>query len=449
MHSRPFFLSIFDVPNYRFRTRMESVVKHIPIADARWIGNRLGQLSTAQIGDCFRAGGFSAPDVEAYTSAVMLRITALQELDPQPRDQAATATEAKRCLESTCRYVPVRETLTAIGIGTTYARAIVGGFEQGAGIGGGVELTSDRAIRGLELRATALTSTHRDRRFDLEALFQNVGGSRNHADVWFSYLQRTTDFFGVGPQTPADLKTEFDMAQRSYQGSLYRDLADHFQGGVYAQVMNSRSSSAENAPGFLSNTQILSYGGFLSYDTRDNSAGLTRGIDVYGRVAAADGLGHRNGSVDYGWIEKEFDVRGYVPLGSPRTSLVLRSRGQFKTPKGGGGQIPFYDLSWLGGRKFLRGYDSYRFRGNNVLLLSTELQQTVHSMTSVRGVDVFASADAGQVWGDDNQDFGSRIWYSGLGGGLQYRHSRQLAVRVEIGRSHESARIYWSLSRGF
>jgi hypothetical protein len=490
MHSRPFFLSFFNLPNYRFRMRMESVVKHIPIADARWIGNRLGQLSTEQISDCFRAGGFSPVDVEAYTQVVRQRIAALKKLDPQPRDPAvdshadvrvpaATGQDAKRCLESTCRQVPRRETLTAIDLGITYARAIVGGFEQGAGIGGGVQLTSADAIPAVELRAAALTSIRRYRRFDLEAFLPNIGGSRNHADVWFSYLQRETNFFGIGPRTAADLKTRFALGQRSYQGSLYRDLADHFQGGVYLQVMDSRSSRGKDTtgtpidesfsstpdplparwiPGFLSNTQILSYGGFLAYDTRDNSIGLTRGVNIYGRFASADGLGHHD-ALDYGWIEGEFDVRGYAPLGSPRTSLLLRSRGQFKTPKGGGRQIPFYDLSWLGGRTFLRGHDSYRFRGNNVLLLSTELQQTVYSITGFRGVDVFASADAGQVWGDarsstdpvilDNQDFSPRNWHSGLGGGLQYRHSRNLAARVEVGRSHQRTLIYWSLSRGF
>jgi hypothetical protein len=59
---------------------MESVVKHIPIADARWIGDRLGQLSTEQIRDCFRASGFSPADVEAYTRVVMQRIAALKKL---------------------------------------------------------------------------------------------------------------------------------------------------------------------------------------------------------------------------------------------------------------------------------------------------------------------------------------------------------------------------------
>jgi hypothetical protein len=80
MNSRPFFLSIFAFRNYRFRTRMESVVKHVPIADARWIGDRLGELSGAQLGDAFRAAGFSVGDVEAYTQVMVQRIAALKIL---------------------------------------------------------------------------------------------------------------------------------------------------------------------------------------------------------------------------------------------------------------------------------------------------------------------------------------------------------------------------------
>jgi len=80
MHSRPFFLAIFNFPYYRTRTRMENVTKHIPIADARWIGNLLGQLSPEQIRDCFRAASFSSDEVEGYAMIVMQRIDALQKL---------------------------------------------------------------------------------------------------------------------------------------------------------------------------------------------------------------------------------------------------------------------------------------------------------------------------------------------------------------------------------
>ena len=384
----------------------------------------------------------------------------------------------KACLESTCRNVPHREKLTAINLRTKYIRGIFGGFEQGAGIAGGVQLTSADTLPGVELRTTVLTSSRLYRRFDAEAYFPNIRGSRNHADVWFGYSWRESNFFGIGRRLPEDLKTNFAVEQRSYQGSVYRDLTDHLQGGVYAGFTNSYGSGKANGdtsigenfsnppdqpvgqwiPGFLSNTKILSYGGFLVYDTRDDAQGLTRGINIYGRASSDDGLNNDAAFSDYGWIEAEVDVRGYIPLGSPRTSLALRSRGQFKAPKGGS-QIPFYDLSWMGGREYLRGYETYRFRGNNVLLFSTELRRTVYSKTDTRGLDVFAFADSGQVWGDArsltdplilaNQDFSSSNWHSGVGGGLQYRHSSTLAARFDVGHSNEGTIIYVSMSRGF
>jgi hypothetical protein len=80
MHSRPFFLTIIDFPNYSTRTRMESVARQIPIADARWIGARLSQLSPEQIRDCFRAAGFSPDEIEGYTRIVIQRIEALKKL---------------------------------------------------------------------------------------------------------------------------------------------------------------------------------------------------------------------------------------------------------------------------------------------------------------------------------------------------------------------------------
>jgi hypothetical protein len=80
LHSRPFFLSAIDVNNYRDRTRMEQVTKHIPRADARWLGRRLSKLSEAQIRDGFRAGGYTHEDLETYTRTMRKRIAELSGL---------------------------------------------------------------------------------------------------------------------------------------------------------------------------------------------------------------------------------------------------------------------------------------------------------------------------------------------------------------------------------
>jgi hypothetical protein len=80
LHSRPFFLSAINVPNYRDRTRMEEVTKHIPRADARWLGHRLSMLSTKQIRDGFRAGGYTHEEIEVFTQVMRKRIAQLRAM---------------------------------------------------------------------------------------------------------------------------------------------------------------------------------------------------------------------------------------------------------------------------------------------------------------------------------------------------------------------------------
>jgi len=388
----------------------------------------------------------------------------------------AQDSEDQGCLKSTCRSVPLHERLSVIGSGNI--RGVVGGFEQGAGIGGGVQFTSKALIPWVTARANILVSSRFSRRGDLELFVPKLGSRRNHADAWFSYSRRNSNFFGIGPRFPRDFKTDFGTEQRSYQVSLSRDLVGHLQGGSYVSMLDAHSFNGRNkitpidttffsdasdpislwAPGLNSNSRILSYGGYLLFDTRDYSAGLVRGMQLFGRYASFDGLKNHDAFSDYGWNEEEADLRFYIPLRKRGTTLALRSRGELKQTRGGS-QIPFYDLSWLGGREFVRGYETYRFRANNDLMFSMEIRQTLWTKSDVRGLDVFAFADSGQVWGDSRSNvdpsilnsrrFSSSNWHSGTGGGLQFRWTQKLAGRIEAGRSNEKTLIYFSMSQGF
>ena len=80
MHSRPFLLTAVNLPNYHERTKMEKVTKHIPRADAKWLGQLLGQLSEEQVRDCFRAAGYTPDEVEGYSKELQKRIAALNAL---------------------------------------------------------------------------------------------------------------------------------------------------------------------------------------------------------------------------------------------------------------------------------------------------------------------------------------------------------------------------------
>ncbi|MGA9885169.1 MAG: hypothetical protein WBQ34_15750 [Candidatus Acidiferrales bacterium] len=80
MHSRPLFIEAIDVPYYQSRSHMEDVGKQIPEADARALGEKLSQLSESQLGDCFRAAGYSPKQIEGYTRVVRKRIAELAGL---------------------------------------------------------------------------------------------------------------------------------------------------------------------------------------------------------------------------------------------------------------------------------------------------------------------------------------------------------------------------------
>jgi hypothetical protein len=80
LHSRPFLLGAVEVNNYRDRTRMEQVTKHIPRADAVWLGQRLSRLSEEQIRDAFRAAGYAPAEIEMLTQTVRKRIADLEVL---------------------------------------------------------------------------------------------------------------------------------------------------------------------------------------------------------------------------------------------------------------------------------------------------------------------------------------------------------------------------------
>ena len=80
MSSRPFFLTAIDVPNYVTRTKMQDIAKDIPRTHAKWLGQLLGQLSTEQIRDGFRAAGYSPREAAGFAKVVQARIRDLNRL---------------------------------------------------------------------------------------------------------------------------------------------------------------------------------------------------------------------------------------------------------------------------------------------------------------------------------------------------------------------------------
>ncbi len=71
---------IFNPKDGAGRVEMEWIGRGIPLADARWMGELLGQLTPAQIRDAFRGAGFEADQVEGYAVIMERRIAELKGL---------------------------------------------------------------------------------------------------------------------------------------------------------------------------------------------------------------------------------------------------------------------------------------------------------------------------------------------------------------------------------
>ena len=77
---RPSAAVLVNPHEYFSRVRIDWIGKHVPRADAHWIGEVLAQLSPNQIRDAFRAAGYTPQVVEGYAAMVESRIAELNRL---------------------------------------------------------------------------------------------------------------------------------------------------------------------------------------------------------------------------------------------------------------------------------------------------------------------------------------------------------------------------------
>jgi hypothetical protein len=399
---------------------------------------------------------------------------------PSPSPQAGFSALSGRTF-SRSRNAPQQFSATGIKI-ADHVNAVLGGFDQGAGFGFGMELTTSKGpeLKGYEFYARAMGSLKLYRSGELGARF---GTDKTRGEIWFNYTRRTEDnFFGFGPLNPKTSETNFATERRSYNGLFAHKFLPKLEAGLYGAFSSTGSFRGDDdrdiqfdalfsgnpnvtpitafTPGFQQNVRLISYGAFGELDMRNNERGLTRGGYFYGRFGSVDGIDTDNAFSDFGWLETELDGRAYIPIGSNKTSLALRAYAVLREPKGGS-QIPFYEQAFYGGREYGRGFRGYRFRGENSVLFSGEVRQTVWSMNdeNTKGLDLIVFTDVGQVWGDNrstvnpaiqaNENFDSRNYRTGFGGGIQYRLSKGFAFRLEVGASNERILPYYSLRSGF
>lgn len=78
--ARPTFVYVLGFNAYVRRVHLEHLGRNVPRADAKWLGQLLARLSSAQIQDAFRAAGYSSEEIQGFTRVLESRISVLTSL---------------------------------------------------------------------------------------------------------------------------------------------------------------------------------------------------------------------------------------------------------------------------------------------------------------------------------------------------------------------------------
>lgn len=328
-----------------------------------------------------------------------------------------------------------------------------GGEPPGVGGLGGVEL----ALGGLRSGAGTTAGLryvpplpYEDLYVSLEALgsireYFGVGGVLGYEDggpVAYAFGRfrhmPEEDFYGIGPQAQEAWRSSYRHNETVVGGLLgVNPFPSVLVGGHAAYQINRLGTGRDDelptirdvfseaeVPGLLSDIDYLLLGGWAEVDTRALSPLRAYGrrfaptqrrlrglsLDVnYGIQAAAVLVHHLHvGSSHYDFTRLELESQQYLPFRNGYHVFALREFLSV-TRTAEGEQVPFYLMQTLGGSRSIRGFQSFRFRDRNALLVNAEYRWKVWIL-----LDLALFVDAGQVfhrledlaWGDTQVGYG-------------------------------------------
>ncbi len=260
------------------------------------------------------------------------------------------------------------------------------------------------------------------------------------------------DYYGLGPDSSPENRAAFlqnDALVELVAGyRLLPWLVMSVRGGFRDYLIGSGEDddlpSIEEifddttAPGLTRQPNYVHATGQILLDTRDEPGnphkGLMVGVDL-SRYQDVDGG-------PYNFNRFAFDARGFLRLGADQRVLALRTLLYFDDPDEGS-EVPFYMMESLGGSHTLRGYDSFRFRDEKVVLFQAE-----YRWEAAPPIEIALFADAGTVAPSlDALDLSEMKTDYGVG--LRIKNFRATIFRLDYARSDEGGILMFRFSSSF
>ena len=319
-------------------------------------------------------------------------------------------------------------------------------FSPGSG-GGGTFTQTNLFHNSMRLRAHA-SFGNRSRRLILgslhdPALFSQKWGFHLNA---FNHRKPDEDFYGAGNDAREMDRTDFLEEETNVMGTFlfYPRQSMSFGLGVGYSDVSIKAGRDERQPNLDSLFTPSQLPGFFGgkmgtvtlkfYRNARNEAGHpTRGGEQLIAVQFS-----RDG--DLGFVKYTLDLRKYIELFYGRV-LALRVRADM-TEDLGDREVPFYRLPGLGGEDLLKGYQSFRFRDDDLAYVSAEYRVPLNPM-----VYMTLFIEEGRVFRNIFKDFTLSHWHYSYGGGLRLRAPNGgLITTILIARSAEGTRFLFGLN---
>jgi outer membrane protein assembly factor BamA len=265
---------------------------------------------------------------------------------------------------------------------------------------------------------------------------------------------RTARFFGIGANSREQDETNYTLRQVGGEVKLGRRLIPQVIASLTERLryVTIRPGAVESLP-FLKDvfadvpgengTFVWAHRLALTYDSRNSEVTPTRG--GFGQVfleVADEAIGSEASFVRYG-----LEGRFLWPHVGERLVMAVRAL----LERVDGSNVPFYELSALGGDETLRGFGENRFLDEGRMLFNAEERIKIFHLNygNIRtDIELAVFTDIGRVFRNFS-DLGSGKIQAVVGGGIRFLAASQIVAKIDVGLGSEGLAIFTGLDYPF
>jgi outer membrane protein assembly factor BamA len=308
-------------------------------------------------------------------------------------------------------------------------RPLIDGFPADAGFALGAAVSRTRTPGPIDVRAKTILSVKKYQLYE-------VGIEVPEFTRWLSFDVTSQyrnfpqeDFWGVGPNTPKSGRANYLLEGVDTTATIAAYLGKFRLGvnGGYERI-NTGPGHDKEFPivpeSLLSQPRFTHIGAFLEYNSLDEQANPQRG-GMYSLQWT---------SYNPTFQRYTIDLRRFISIGAT-DRIGLRMQTVF-TRSANHEEVPFFMLPTAGGSNTVRGFNHYRFRDRNALVLNAEYRRPLTGF-----LDFVAFADAGRVFAR-SKNLGLQDLHPSAGVGARVRLGTRVFFGVDFGFSNEGRKLW-------